>query len=116
MIGDHDQLSLRSAVDDSVAKAEVSVSLGLIVTELVINALKHAFPRHRQRQHPGRLSLGRAGLDAVGARHRRRHAGGLPTPSRASAPASSRRWRGNWARPSEIDAADPGTMVSIVHA
>jgi two-component system, sensor histidine kinase PdtaS len=47
MIGDYDQLSLEVAVDGSVAKAEVSVSLGLIVTELAINALKHAFPRHR---------------------------------------------------------------------
>ena len=48
MIGDHDQLSLSVNVDGSMAAAEVSVSLGLIVTELVINALKHAFPRHRK--------------------------------------------------------------------
>jgi two-component sensor histidine kinase len=47
MINDHDQLSLTVSVDESVTKADVSVSLGLIVTELVINALKHAFPRHR---------------------------------------------------------------------
>jgi two-component system, sensor histidine kinase PdtaS len=48
MIRDHDQLSIEVSVDDSMAPAEVSTSLGLIVTELVINALKHAFPRHRK--------------------------------------------------------------------
>jgi two-component sensor histidine kinase len=35
-------------VDDSMAGADESVSLGLIVTELVINAIKHGFPRHRK--------------------------------------------------------------------
>ncbi len=48
MINDHDQLSLTVNIDESVAHADDSVSLGLIVTELVINALKHAFPRHRK--------------------------------------------------------------------
>ena len=42
MIYDHQQLKLSAIVDDSVTSSEVSVSLGLIVTELVINALKHA--------------------------------------------------------------------------
>ncbi|MDP2011935.1 MAG: histidine kinase dimerization/phosphoacceptor domain -containing protein [Phenylobacterium sp.] len=47
MIRDPHQLSVSVTCDDSVIDANVSVSLGLIVTELVINALKHGFPGHR---------------------------------------------------------------------
>jgi two-component sensor histidine kinase len=47
MIFDCKRLSIVTSVDDSVVKANVSVSLGLIITELVINALKHAFTRTR---------------------------------------------------------------------
>ncbi len=53
MIRDHNQLSLDVSVDASVTRADVSVSLGLIVTELVINALKHAFPDDRK----GRITV-----------------------------------------------------------
>ena len=47
MIHDPTLLSIEVEVDESVTEAEISVSFGLIVTELVINALKHAFPGHR---------------------------------------------------------------------
>ena len=44
MIGNPKELSIVVAAPDLPVDAEVSVSLGLIVTELVINALKHGFP------------------------------------------------------------------------
>jgi two-component sensor histidine kinase len=44
MIPEDSRLSLHADVDASTVDARTSVSLGLIVTELVINSLKHAFP------------------------------------------------------------------------
>jgi len=43
MIDDPQRLTLKAIVDDTTTNSDVSVSMGLIVTELVINAIKHAF-------------------------------------------------------------------------
>ena len=48
MIHDPARLSLTTHVDDTIVDPDTSVSLGLVVTELVINSLKHAFPGRTQ--------------------------------------------------------------------
>jgi two-component sensor histidine kinase len=116
MIRDHDQLSIAVVCDDSVVGADVSVSLGLIVTELVINALKHAFPDGRNgkitveyRAHGPNwtLSVGDNGI-------------GMPSGPETAKPGLGSNIVEALAR--QLDAhvqlahGNPGTLVSIVHA
>lgn len=53
MIEDGDRISIVVNGDGSATSGEMSVKLGLIVTELVVNALKYAFPDER----PGHVSV-----------------------------------------------------------
>lgn len=116
MIHDPKVLSIEVVVDDSVADADISVSLGLIVTELVINALKHAFPGHRSGTITVRydshgpnwtMSVSDNGI-------------GMPDPSEGSKPGLGTNIVEALAK--RLDAkvqvahATPGTAISIIHA
>ena len=116
MIRDHDQLSITSRVDDTSTSADVSVSLGLIVTELVINALKHAFP-------DGRRGLITVSYDSHGSGWTLAvHDDGVGMPSDAASAtpglgtsiveALARQLKAQV----QVTAGHPGTTVRIVHA
>ncbi len=114
MIDDHNRITLTASADDSRVTADVSVSLGLVVTELVINALKHAFPGNRA----GRISIDYAADgadwtlkvsdDGIGM-----PAGGSAVPGLGTSIVTA------LARHLESDVrttdARPGTTVSLVH-
>ncbi|HQS18661.1 sensor histidine kinase [Reyranella sp.] len=115
MILDPELLSIEAIVDESVTDADISVSLGLIVTELVINALKHAFPGHgagkivvRYESHGSgwALSVSDNGI-------------GMPSDAQSSKPGLGTNIVEALAKrldaEVEITDAHPGTSISIVH-
>lgn len=115
MIRDQNQLTLQVTVDDSLAGADVSVSLGLIVTELVINALKHAFPGQR----PGKIMVDYRSQEKAWTLSVADDGVGRPADIRSSPAglgtsliqAVSKQLGANI----ETTDTDPGTKVSIVH-
>ncbi len=115
MIYDHKQLTLTVTADDSAVDANVSVSLGLIVTELVINALKHAF----RRDHIGKILVDYRSEGENWTLSVTDNGVGMPADSKSVQPglgtsiveALANRLN------AEVRVADakPGTAVSIVH-
>jgi two-component sensor histidine kinase len=115
MIRDHDQLKLTVSVDDSVTKADDSVSLGLIVTELVINSLKHAFPGHRK----GKILVDYRSHGATWTFSVRDTGVGVPKDQASAKPGlgtgiveALAKQLGAAVR---LEPANPGTLVSILH-
>ena len=115
MIHDHAHQSIEVDVDDSVVLADVSISLGLIVTELVINALKHAFPGgHGGRIKVGYLSHGPNWTLSVGD-----NGSGMPKEPSDAQPGlgtSIVEALANQLRARvQVTDARPGTLVSVIH-
>jgi two-component sensor histidine kinase len=115
MIHDPKQLSLTVRVDDSVVSANASVSLGLIITELVINALKHAFPERRH----GKIAIDYRSDGPDWTLSVTDDGVGMPTGAEKAKPglgtgiveALARQMRGVI----HVVDANPGTAVSVVH-
>ena len=115
MIRDHNQQSIEVTGDASTVTADVSVSFGLIVTELVINALKHAFPGgrsgkitvdYRSQDEGWRLSVGDDGVGMSKATP-----GAKPGLGTSIVEALARQLHAQV----KIADAGPGTLVSIAH-
>ncbi|WP_371129816.1 sensor histidine kinase [Phenylobacterium sp.] len=116
MIHDHGQLSIEVVVDDTVTSPDVSVSLGLIVTELVINALKHAFPGRR----PGKIMVGYQATASGWTLSVGDNGVGMPTDPASATPGLGTSIVEALARQLEAEVAvvdaKPGTMVSVAHS
>jgi two-component sensor histidine kinase len=116
MIRDHNKQTIAVSGDKSSVEADVSISLGLIVTELVINALKHAFPEGRA----GKITVGYHSEGpnwtlAVGDNGVGMPSGPANTPGGLGTSIVEALSRQLEARVKVTDAR-PGTLVSVVHA
>ena len=117
MIGDSRSLTLKVAADAATAISSDAVNIGLIITELVINALKHGFPDGRGGEilvsyevdrSNWRLSVSDSGVGLELTSDRRGRTGMGASIIEALAHQLKARV--------EITNLSPGVVVSIVHA
>jgi two-component sensor histidine kinase len=115
MIRDREQVALEVRSDESLNTADASVSLGLIVTELVINALKHAFPGNRSGKilvtYHGRGPNWSLSVDDDGV--------GMPDDPQSAKPGLGtsivQALAAQMGAQITVTAANPGTSVSVAH-
>ncbi len=116
MILDPDTISITVDVDDSMVHSNMSASLGLIVTELVINALKHAFPGHRG----GHITVDYHSAEKAWALSVRDDGIGYPAREEALKPGLGTgivtALAAQLAADFTHDDAHPGTVVKVAHA
>ncbi len=117
MIGERRPLSLKVQATAGAAVSSQAVSLGLIITELVINALKHAFPGRREGDIlvrydadgvDWRLSVSDNGVERSDEVHERVHIGlGMSIVEALAHQLDAR---------VEVSSGPQGTIASIIHA
>ena len=113
MIGRDERIVLSVSADGSMVEAQDSVRLGLIVTELVINALKHGFPGHRR----GRIDVDYRSAGTGWALTVRDTGIGLPADRKAGIGTTIVDALAlQLGATVEVASADPGTLVSVVRA
>lgn len=115
MIHDRDALTLDVDIDESVVPADRSISLGLVVTELVINALKHAYPG----QKGGRIMVSYRATGADWSLIVADDGVGMPKAAEDSKAGLGtsivKALAGQLAAEIAVTEASPGTIVTLVH-
>jgi two-component sensor histidine kinase len=116
MIHEADKITIEVVCDDGTVPANTSVCLGLMTTELVINALKHAFPEGRAGKvtvtYAARGASWTLGVSDNGAGMRRNPDGAVAGLGTSIVQALARQLAANV----EVTDRRPGVAVSVVHA
>jgi two-component sensor histidine kinase len=115
MITDSRTLVLEVIGEDAIVDAGVSVSLGLVVTELVINALKHGFPGERG----GRITVDYRTVGAAWTLSVSDSGVGMPGGAEPAAPGLGaniiQALASQLAARVKVEDTAPGTRVSLIH-